>query len=318
MKIVVPPGRYVVAVSGGVDSVVLLHLLIQEQAKIENRKSKDTGTKAFDAKNFGFRPLQLTVAHYDHGIRTDSKLDRLFVQKLAEEYGLAFEYGEGHLGERVSEDAARRARYLFLRKIKSSARAAAIITAHHLDDVLETAVINLLRGTGRRGLSSLKNTPEILRPLLGASKHDILAYARRHSLKWREDSTNQDERYLRNYVRRKIISRFSPAERQMFLSHLEDLSALNHEIDAALTSQLQISTSPHHLDRRWFIMLPHQVARDVMAGWLRASHGTFDKKLIEKLVTSAKTLQPGKIIDVDNTYKVVVEKEKLALVSRER
>src|SRR4051794_16456164 len=131
MKIYVGPGKYVVAVSGGVDSVGLLDLL-----------RMDPGVK-------------LTVSHFDHGIRDDSHLDRAHVQALARRYQLPFVYDKGALGPGASEAEARTARYQFLDNVKTKTGAHAIVTAHHQDDVLETAIINLLRGTGRKGLSSL-------------------------------------------------------------------------------------------------------------------------------------------------------------------
>lgn len=308
MNIEVGSGKYVVAVSGGVDSIVLLDLMVKLDRK----------TEATEQGKIANPSLQLVVAHFDHGIRDDSARDRLFVQKLADKYKLPFVYEEGSLGPETSEATARSARYRFLQKVKKSNGASAIITAHHLDDVLETAIINLLRGTGRRGLSSLKSTADILRPLLAVPKQDILAYAKTHNLKWREDSTNFDERYLRNYVRRQILPHFDPDMRQKFLKHIDDLSSLNKDIDRILTTRFNIRVSVKYLDRHWFVMLPHAVARDVMVSWLRASGITFDKKLIEKLVTSAKTLKVGKTVDIDNRYKLVIEKENLALTRRER
>ena len=90
MKVQLEPGKYVVAVSGGVDSMSLLHAL------------KD------------LPDVELVVAHFDHGIRPDSAQDRELVQKIADEYGLSFEYTQGHLGKDASEEQARKARYEFL------------------------------------------------------------------------------------------------------------------------------------------------------------------------------------------------------------
>ena len=140
MKAELKPGKYVLAVSGGVDSIVLLDLLAKE---IERDN--------------------LVVAHFDHGIRQGSATNREFVEGLAKNYGLEFFYEEGELGAKASEALARTKRYEFLNKIKKQTESDAIITAHHQDDVLETIIINLLRGTGRKGLSSLKNHPELVR-----------------------------------------------------------------------------------------------------------------------------------------------------------
>jgi tRNA(Ile)-lysidine synthase len=295
MKIDVEAGIYVMAVSGGVDSVVLLDLLAKKEG------------------------VQLIVAHFDHGMRTDARADRLFVQRLAKKYGLPFIFDEGQLGQDVSENIARAARYKFLDQVKKAARADGIITAHHQDDMIETAIINLLRGTGRRGLTALKSNDTLLRPMLHATKEDILAYARARGLAWHEDSTNIDTRYLRNYVRHKIVPRFTTGDQQKFLGHIEHLVVLNRDIDAALVNHLHIHPALDKLDRHWFIMLPHSVASEVMYDWLRG-HGVKDltKNFVEKLIVASKTLQTGKKIDIDKTHVLAINKATLALLIMER
>ncbi len=294
MKVNLDKGRYVVAVSGGVDSVVLLDLL------------KD------------LPGVQLTVAHFDHGIRADSLQDRVLVQKLALQYDIPFAYDSAALGPDASEDVARRARYEFLHKVRVAAKAKAIITAHHQDDMLETAVINLLRGTGSRGLSSLKSRDRVVRPLLEYTKTQIKSYATEHGLKWREDSTNLDQKYLRNYVRIKILCRFTPEQRQTFLDHVLKAGQLNSKLETAMANQLHIQPAVHMLDRHWFIGLPHNVAREVLATWLRERGVNYDKKTLERLVTAAKTYEPGKKADVNMGYFIEVGQDFLALSSLDR
>ncbi len=294
MKITVEPGVYVVAVSGGVDSMVLLDLLRRLPG------------------------VKLVVAHYDHGIRPDAAADRRLVQQAAQAHGLPFVYDEGGLGAAASELAARRARYDFLHTVRLAARARAIITAHHQDDMLETAIINVIRGTGRRGLSSLRSRDRLVRPLLGYSKQDIRAYARAHRLEWREDSTNQDEKYLRNYVRRKILNKLSVKQQAQLLAHIDTAKQLNDQIDQLLQVQLHLQPAGHTLDRQWFISLPHALAREVMAGWLRTRGAPFDSKSLHRLVVAAKTYPPGKQTDVSKQTVLKVTKRYLALVPADR
>jgi tRNA(Ile)-lysidine synthetase-like protein len=289
------PGKYVVAVSGGVDSVVLLDLVRRLPG------------------------VKLVVAHFDHGIRAESGTDRQFVQELAEKYELPFVFDEGHLGVKASEATAREARYKFLRQVMQAAGASAIITAHHEDDLLETAILNLLRGTGRKGLTSLKSTGDICRPLLDVPKQDIIAYAKEHKLAWREDATNSDTAYLRNYIRHNILPRFDAVARGRFRTLIDAAHPTNIEIDALLAEQLSRQPAEDTLDRHWLIMLPHAVAREAVAAWLRAHDiREFDKKTIERITAAAKTYLPGKHIDVNSSYIIKVEKHKLALASRER
>lgn len=295
IAIEIEPGAYVVAVSGGVDSIVLLHLL---QAMPQ---------------------LDLVVAHFDHGIRAESGEDRQFVQALAGEYGLPFAYEEGKLGPDASEAAAREARYAFLRRVMLGTRAQAIITAHHEDDLLETAIINLLRGTGRKGLSALKGRDDIYRPLLHVPKQEIRVYAEQHGLAWREDRTNADTAYLRNYIRHKLLPRFTPEARQRFRALIDNAAVTNTTVDTLLTNYLHLQPTANTLDRHAIIMLPHATTRELLAAWLRA-HGvrSFDKKMIERLTVAAKTYAPGKQLDIDNRYVITVGKDVLALALRER
>ncbi len=291
----IQPGRYVVAVSGGVDSVVLLHLLSQQPG------------------------LRLTVAHFDHGIREDSTKDRQLVQQLAKSYSLPFVYSEGNLGKDTSEDAARKARYVFLRNIKKQTGAKAIITAHHEDDVLETMIMNILRGTNRKGLSSLRSTDNVLRPLLTVPKMSIIAYAKKHGLEWREDSTNQDETYRRNYVRLKVVPKLTMAKRQELLNHYSTMLALNRQIDGQLANHLHIQPTVRELDRKYFMKLPHKIAMEVLAAWLRrAGTRDFSSQGLTRMVVAAKTAQPHRIIDVNGRCYIGVTKDVLALYVRDR
>jgi len=259
--------------------------------------------------------LRLVIAHLDHGIREDSKQDREFVEAAAQAYGLPFEYREAQLGPAASEAAARAVRYNFLEDVRCRSKAQGIITAHHQDDLIETALLNLIRGTGRRGLSSLRSTDTILRPLLGISKQQIKEYARDQNIQWREDSTNQDERYLRNFVRRQLVSRLSADQRQQLTEQLLSAVAINQELDKLLLDALQAHLTVEGVERQWFISLPHDVSTEIMATWLRsAGIRAFDRKVIERLVIAAKTSLPGKRLDVMAGNELHIGKYHLRLV----
>lgn len=289
------PGRYVVAVSGGVDSVVLLDLLRQNPE------------------------YQLVVAHYDHGMREDSATDRKFVGKIAKQHGLPFVYDEGNLGASASEANAREARYNFLYKVRLQTNADGIVTAHHQDDLLETALLNLLRGTHRKGLTSLKSTDIIKRPLLHMPKQHIMKYARANGLVWREDVTNLDTKYKRNYVRHRLITKLTPTQRQHLLAHVRRMHKINQELDVELANLLHLQPSKTELDRRYLISLPYDVASELIAVWL-AKNGirNYDKGTINRIVVHAKTLRPGQYITVNQCHFILVQKQTLALKSRDR
>jgi len=295
MEFTLRSGRYVVAVSGGVDSVALLHMLVQRPG------------------------MELTVAHFDHGIRPDSAEDRKLVEQQAKEFGLPFVYREGELGAGTSEAAARKARYAFLHEVRQQSGASAVITAHHQDDLLETVVLNLLRGTGRRGLSSLKSTDTIKRPLLHVPKKELLRFAEREGLLWREDSTNADEAYLRNYIRKNILPRFADADREVLLAISRRARELNAMIAEQTSNYLHMQPGAHTLDRHTFIMLPHTVAREVMAEWLLIhTDAEISRRMLERLVMAAKTGRSGSRVDVDASYWLDIGRTSLALTLRER
>lgn len=279
------------AISGGVDSMALLHALATSKAK-----------------------QRLIVAHFDHGIRDDSHLDRKLVAEHASGYGVPFVYGEGNLGAGASEATARDARYAFLESVRKAAGARAIVTAHHADDALETAVLNVRRGTGRKGLTALRSTDLVQRPLLHMTKAAVLQYARDQGLVWREDSTNTNTSYARNYVRHQLLAQLTPEQKQQVHEHLQRMRALNDEIDLQLLHVLHIQDAHHQLKRQSIIRMPHVVARELLAAWLR-NNGIrdFDAKTLERLVVAAKTMPKGRRVPVGRGWVMVNNGDNLAL-----
>lgn len=200
--------RYLVAVSGGIDSVVLLDQLVSQGE------------------------YELIVAHFDHGIRSESAADARFVQALAAQYGLPFVTRREELGAQASEAYARRRRYAFLREM-AHVHHATIVTAHHADDVIETIGINLTRGTGWRGVAVMQ-TPGIYRPLLSRTKAELREYALEKRLEWVEDSTNASGQYLRNRLRARFARHFSAAQTRAVLDIWRRQLALKTAIDEEL------------------------------------------------------------------------------------
>ncbi len=180
--------RLVVGVSGGPDSVALLHLL----------------------KQSGFQ--NLVVAHLDHGIRRESPTDRAFVEKLCKKWKVRVETKRKnvlqiakHRKENL-EAVARSERYGFLRSMKKKHRANFIVTAHHANDQIETVLMNMIRGCGLDGLSGMKTVEgDLIRPLLGFSKKSIHQYCRKNKLPFVHDRSNDDPRYTRNFLRHEVI-----------------------------------------------------------------------------------------------------------------
>lgn len=194
--------KYIVAVSGGVDSVVLLDMM--------SRVGEH----------------ELIVAHFDHGIREDSADDAQFVGELAQKYGHRYFSKRESLGASASEDLARTRRYEYLHSL-AAAHEAKIVTAHHLDDLVETVAINMTRGTGWRGLAVFES--EIVRPLVDIPKEELINYANSNGLVWREDSTNRSDTYLRNRLRHHTQNISLDKKRQLRALHATQ-KALRMEI----------------------------------------------------------------------------------------
>lgn len=223
------PQTVIVAVSGGADSVCLLHTLTQMAPAWR---------------------LNLHVAHVDHGLRPQSAAESDFVAARAADYGLPFHStrldGNALRSEPSGlEAAARIARYTFLYQVaqqvdadSAPAVASCVAVAHHADDQAETVLLRLVQGSGLRGLGGLRPVGDIplpattapipvrlVRPLLSVARSEILAYLARHGLAWMEDESNADLRFTRNQLRHVVL----PA-----------LAAINPGIVAVLSRNAQL------------------------------------------------------------------------------
>ncbi len=268
----VSPKKYLIAVSGGVDSVVLLEMLAKKHENI-------------------------LVAHFDHGIREDSKEDAIFVRQLAVKYGVKFFTKREELGANASEEKARRARYKFLREL-SEKQNATIVTAHHLDDVAETIIINMVRGTGWRGLAVL-NAEDIYRPLINFKKQEIINYAKQNNLKWREDSTNSLNVYMRNIVRHKIdLSNEQKNELQIL--HQEQIR-LAKEIKSEVTSLLKSIKNDNKISRYFINSIDQASAYEIIR---ELTKGELTPSQIDSVINAIKTQRNGTIFEASKNIKI--------------
>jgi tRNA(Ile)-lysidine synthase len=194
-------GRVLVAVSGGADSVALLHIL------------RDLETRG--------ELVVAGVAHFNHRLRGEAAdADEQFCRQLAADLGLPAEIGGGDVRalartqHRSLEDAARTARYAFLENAANRAGAAVIAVGHTEDDQAETFLLRLIRGAGPRGLTGIRpKSGRVIRPLIEVSRDDLRAYVAAERLVFREDETNADVAIPRNRVRHQllpVLREFSP------------------------------------------------------------------------------------------------------------
>jgi tRNA(Ile)-lysidine synthase len=293
----------IVAVSGGVDSVVLLHKLIHgEIAQFET-----------------VGPQDVVVAHVNHGIRAaESDNDEEFVRQLAAKFGVRFESARLSLWPKASEDEARKKRYEFLDSLAEKYNTDRVLLAHHHGDVIETAVLNMLRGSGRRGLSSLQSRPHRIRPLLSSSKHELMHYAHEHGLSWVEDETNNDPAYRRNAVRRALSDKLEHADYRRLYEHITKSHHINREIDRLVGEQLRYKLKGRAVvPRAWFVTLPHDIATEYMHAILTSCEARdIDRRLVERVALATKVATPGKKIDIDKQLVGLVTKRSLRIVNR--
>lgn len=291
MKILVKAGKYVVAVSGGVDSMTLLDLL-----------SKYSG-------------VDLVVAHFDHGSRPSSRSDALLVKTAARQYNLPLELGQDKLGAGASEATARKVRYKFLEKVRAKYQADGIITGHHQDDLIETAIINLVRGTGWRGLVAIQNNPKIVRPLLPYTKRQLVTYAQRAGLNWHEDPTNQDQNYLRNLVRHQVLPKLSTAQKAKLLSKINQVDTRAKMISVILNNLEGAAIKNNEIDRSSFVLLPSNVGEELMLEWLRQNGlKEIDRPTIKRLSVAVKSAKAGSRHEAGGTRRLEVLKQRARLL----
>ncbi len=283
--------KILIAVSGGVDSMVLLHTL-----------------KALAAKN----RWQLLVAHFNHQLRgrasdADERLVRLAVGKLS----LPFFSERGHVvgfaqRSKISvEMAARKLRHEFLARTAREQKIPIIALAHHADDQVELFFLRLLRGAGGEGLAGMKwRSPSpadkkitLVRPLLDFSKAELLAFAREQKIRFRDDATNFSSDFLRNRIRNELLpllhKKYQPGLSKTVLRSMEIVGA---EAEFVSESAAQWQAGP----KAKFEKLPAAVQRKVLQSQLAALGLLADFDLIEQLRESV-----GKGVSVSSDLSVV-------------
>ncbi len=256
-------GCYLVGVSGGRDSVALLHWLV----------------------SLGYK--KLVVCHLNHQLRgRSSDADARFVEKLAERFQLNFEFGSANVPAIAMkkkwsiETAARDSRYAFFAKVAKRRRCQTIFLGHHADDLVETFLINLFRGAGTAGLSRMREVSTrqihdvdlvILRPLLGIWRKEIDIYVREHRIKFREDASNKNLSPLRNRIRHRIIPYLEKIIGRNIRPAIWRAAAITGEEEAWIDGQLPES-SDIELSVTKLRVLPVALQRRAILKWLRGQN----------------------------------------------
>lgn len=259
--------KYLVAVSGGVDSVVLLDMLTHTSHK-------------------------LVVAHVDHGIRgEESAADARFVRALAKKYQLPYVSTQLALGAKASEEQARHGRYAFL-FAQAKKFGASVATAHHADDVVETIALNLERGTGWRGLAVMDRA-EVTRPLLALHKAQLYSYALAHGLEWVEDATNRSDKYTRNRLRARLAT--AKVDEGALLALRARQLQLRREINREVDRLFQKYTNSRHA----LIAMDTEVAVELLGATIKHAAGVRPTRpQLLRALLAIKTAKKGTIFQL--------------------
>ena len=294
--------KFILAVSGGVDSMVLFDVFL----------------KKYGASN-------IIVAHFNHKLRPSADEDEEFVASKCKEADVRFEVGylDTIPGEKVSEEKARKARYDFLfnlrKKIEMESHCAAmVVTAHHLDDLTETVAINLVRGTGWRGLTPFSNS--VVRPfiagddvLMPESKADILTYAARNKISYRQDPTNFEPDFLRNRIREKI-STMEPQEHYELNQNIKKLLRSQDKIRAEIKSIMDDFLEDEKyfeekiVKREWFYNLDNLVAIELLRRILEIEKVSLTRPQLNDFLHAIQTYSPEKKFNLPGNKLIIIHK----------
>jgi tRNA(Ile)-lysidine synthase len=281
-----------VALSGGIDSVVLLHLLHQLQ-KTQN--------------------FTLKASHVHHGLSKNADKWVKFCEKLCTKLSIPLDVNYVNLPKKKSLGIEGEARQLRYEKLLQS-QTDLVVLAHHEDDQAETFLLQLIRGAGVKGLSSMAHfdaTRRLWRPLLNASRIDIESYAKKHKLKWIEDESNQNIDFDRNFIRSKVLpilkNRFNHIIKVISRSssHLAEAQHLLDDLARMdLKKHLKSNNYKHKLQVKTIEKLSNARAKNVLRFWLEFNNQTMPSKdLLDELLRQVLTAKK------DATIKIQLSKD---------
>jgi len=324
-EILSPGDRVLVAVSGGADSVALLHLLCELRDDLR---------------------LHLEVAHLQHGIRgADARDDARFVAEVAERLGLPFHLREINLhqiksaaGKGNLEALAREERYRFFTTVARERRLGKIATAHTQDDQAETILMWLLRGSGLKGLGGMSPAHPlagdnidadsrliVIRPLLDVSRAEIEEYLNEKCLTFRIDRSNQDPSFLRNWIRLELVPRLKEKMDRNLPSRLARQAEIIREddqlLDALAKAALDETRNAESMNRESLLKHGKGMQRRLLRLWTEETRGYLrglDFQHVEALLDLIKAGPPQSRLAIPGGWELVKEYETLRLEKRSR
>ncbi|MEQ9465835.1 MAG: tRNA lysidine(34) synthetase TilS [Ekhidna sp.] len=286
--------KVLLAVSGGLDSMVMAHLFVKEG-------------------------MNVSIAHCNFGLRgEESDGDEAFVMQWADQHGLNCYVKSFDLGAGSIQIEARNARYQWFNELALENDFGKIAVAHHLNDSLETVLINLTRGTGIKGVAGISiQNKKIIRPLLFAEKPMLYAYAMDTGLEWREDSSNQRTEYDRNLIRHEVIpilEKINPSLLKTFVNTSERLflaqQLVEQRVEEVKTKDLSERPNGWELDLGWMRHPSDELVLSEILAEFEVNYATA-KEIAQARGKSGKTFPVGGlVISMDRTSLFVGKPEK--------
>ncbi len=304
-KKLAPNDTIVVGVSGGPDSMALLYMLLELRQTMS---------------------LKIICAHVNHGIRPESKDEEAFVANFCKKNTIEF---VGHKITKYHDDnfqnEARKIRYNFFRAVVSNYQAQYLCTAHHGDDLMETILMRLIRGSTFRGYGGFAWQTDfddytILRPLIGVTKEAILQYNQANKVPYIEDVSNQVDKYTRNRIRKQVVNNLKKEEpnvHQKFYKFSQMLQQYDDYINALVQEKLTDIYADGKLDIKSFLQ-EDKIVQDKILYYILEENYQDDLMLINdqhvfslhKLISSSKA---NAYINLPNDIKAVKSYQKLTL-----
>ena len=304
--------RVLLALSGGVDSMVLAKLLLISQQSTDNGQQTSFITQQLsNSATQQLNLVQLAFAHCNFHLRgDDSDRDERFVTKFAEENNIPIYIKHFDTEAYAKENslsiemAARELRYAWFKELKEIHNFDKVALAHHGDDQIETFFINFLRGSGIKGLKGMKPQNDFyIRPLLWSNRNEIETFAKENGIQWVEDYTNQETVYLRNKIRHNIIPIFDEMKnnaRQSLNFSIDCLSSENDLyrslLEEKFASMEHIDGDCRSIDVKCF--LENENGRQLLFEWVRRFGFNFDQS--ESMYEAMKNGKSGVMFYNDN------------------
>lgn len=276
----IPKGStVVVGVSGGRDSMALMHALLKQRPD-----------------------LQIIAAHVNHGLRADSDEDADFVEGMMQRWEVPCEMFKPRPPEDGNtEEWGREKRYEFFEKLLKKHKADFVLTAHHQDDDFESMMLHFLRGTRVKGLCGMKQTRgNLFRPMLYTSRMEVNAYVDAEQIPYRNDPTNEDDRFARNFLRHKIIpvlTHVYPGLAERWQTQKNYWGDLQEILETSARSFMEeFLDEKAGLNRAAYSRLPYPLRATVLELWFRDSTGLRvpDNATLERWDTAIRTFEPRK------------------------